>query len=250
MLGGALLLALGGLTWRQSGLYANAETLWQATLTANPGCWAAHNELGSTASSGREEWTQAIAHLQSSAAIAKPDYADRRPTTTSATALLQKGAVDEAIAHYQSALQIMPNFAAAHCDLGIALLQKGRVDEAIAQYQRALQINPTTRQPVLTSASPSSKAAEWTKRSPVSKGRCKSSPTTRQRTTTLASLFAKRAEWTKPSPSTKARCNQPRLRGCPYQPGHRSGPKGKSGGSHHPVPTGAANRARRSQSPK
>ena len=66
----------------------------------------------------------------------------RKPTTTSASALLQKGRVDEAIAHYQKALQIKPDYAEAHYNLGIALQQKGRMDEAITHYQKALEIKP------------------------------------------------------------------------------------------------------------
>ena len=57
-------------------------------------------------------------------------------------ALLQKGSVDEAIIHYQEALQIKPDNAEARNNLGNALLQKGRVDEAITHYQKALQIKP------------------------------------------------------------------------------------------------------------
>jgi len=37
--------------------------------------------------------------------------------------------VDEAISHYQTALQIKPRYANAHNNLGGALLQKGNVDE-------------------------------------------------------------------------------------------------------------------------
>ena len=50
--------------------------------------------------------------------------------------------MDEAIVHYQKALQIKPDYAEAHNNLGNALLQKGRVDEAITHYQKALQIKP------------------------------------------------------------------------------------------------------------
>jgi Flp pilus assembly protein TadD len=57
-------------------------------------------------------------------------------------ALLQKGNVDEAIAHFQKVLQIKPDHAAAYYNLGNALLQKGKVDEAITHYQKALQIKP------------------------------------------------------------------------------------------------------------
>jgi tetratricopeptide (TPR) repeat protein len=50
--------------------------------------------------------------------------------------------VDEAIAQCQVALQINPDYADAHDNLGNALFQKRRVAEAITHYQKALQINP------------------------------------------------------------------------------------------------------------
>jgi Flp pilus assembly protein TadD len=56
--------------------------------------------------------------------------------------LFQKGQVEAAIAQFQMALKIEPNFAMAHYNLGAALLQKGRVDEAIAQFQETLEIDP------------------------------------------------------------------------------------------------------------
>ena len=99
-----LLMALGALTWRQCGMYANAETLWQATLARNPDSWLAHNNLG--------------------------------------TILRQEGRVDEAITHYQEALKIMPGNESVHFNLAKASYQKGKVDQAIAQFQLALQLEP------------------------------------------------------------------------------------------------------------
>jgi tetratricopeptide (TPR) repeat protein len=56
--------------------------------------------------------------------------------------LLQKGQVDEALAHLQASIELEPNNSQAHNNLGWALLPKGRVDEAIAQFQKALEIQP------------------------------------------------------------------------------------------------------------
>jgi tetratricopeptide (TPR) repeat protein len=39
-------------------------------------------------------------------------------------------------------LRIKPDFAEAHYNLGVALEKTGRVQEAIAQYERALRIQP------------------------------------------------------------------------------------------------------------
>ena len=82
---------------------------------------------------------EAIAHFQKALQI-KPDYAGA--CYNLGNALLQKGKVDEAIIQYQKALQIKPDYAEAWYNLGNALLQQGKVDEAIAHYQQALQIKP------------------------------------------------------------------------------------------------------------
>ena len=98
----------------------------------------AHNNLGN-ALLQKGSVDEAIAHYQKALQI-KPDYAEAHNNL--GNALLQKGSVDEAIIHYQKALQIKPDYAEAHNNLGNALLQKGSVDEAIVHYQKALQINP------------------------------------------------------------------------------------------------------------
>ena len=43
----ALLSVLAVLSWRQSRMYADAETLYRTTIERNPDCWLAHNNLGS-----------------------------------------------------------------------------------------------------------------------------------------------------------------------------------------------------------
>jgi protein O-mannosyl-transferase len=40
-----LLIAVSILTWRQSAMYTDVETLWQTTLERNPDAWMAHNNL-------------------------------------------------------------------------------------------------------------------------------------------------------------------------------------------------------------
>jgi tetratricopeptide (TPR) repeat protein len=140
---------LGGLTaavigilmicaWIQTGYWKNSETLWTHTLACTTGNYVAHCNFGeSLARLGRID--EAMTHYQKAVEI-KPGYADTQFNL--GNGLRQKGRVDEAIACYQKALQIQPDLAGAHMNLGNILGQQGRMDEAIAHYQKALQIQP------------------------------------------------------------------------------------------------------------
>ena len=57
-------------------------------------------------------------------------------------ALRARGKVEEAIEHYEKALEISPHWATAHYNLGNALLSLGRTDAAVAHYREALKSNP------------------------------------------------------------------------------------------------------------
>jgi len=46
------------------------------------------------------------------------------------------------VTQYQKALEINPNNAIVHYNLGDAFAQQGKISEAIAQFQTALEINP------------------------------------------------------------------------------------------------------------
>jgi protein O-mannosyl-transferase len=133
-----LLAALGLLTWRQSRIYADMETLWRTTIARNPDCWLAQNDLGAILYE-RGQLDQAIIQFRSALAI-QPDNAEAQNNLGSA--LAKKGLDNEAIIRFQKALAIRPNYAEASLHLGNALLRKGQVDEAILQFQRAVAIRP------------------------------------------------------------------------------------------------------------
>jgi tetratricopeptide (TPR) repeat protein len=136
--GGALLAALGIVTWRQCGMYANIETLWRTTLERNPDSFMVHLNLGIVLAQ-RGEVAEAIAQFQKTLEL-KPGYA--KAHNDLGLALLQEGSADAAIDQFQKVIKINPNYAEAFYNLGNALIQKGRVDETIAYYQKALQIKP------------------------------------------------------------------------------------------------------------
>jgi tetratricopeptide (TPR) repeat protein len=133
-----LLATLAGLTWRQSQMYGDTETLYGKTIVENPDCWLAHYNLG--VALARRGWVDAaIAHYQQ-ALKSKPDFAEAHYNF--GVALARRGRVDDAVAHFQQAVTIKPDFAEAHDHLGVALVRRGQVDDAIAHYQQALEIKP------------------------------------------------------------------------------------------------------------
>ena len=135
---GALLASLTVLTWHQSAMYTDIETLWRTTIERNPKAWMAHDNLGALLF--REgQVSEAIVHFRKAVEI---DDEQAEPQANLGNALLQNGDVDEAIAQYFNALRIKPNYAEVHYNLGNALLRKGRTDEAIGQYEKAIVLQP------------------------------------------------------------------------------------------------------------
>ena len=133
-----LLLVLGTLSWQRTHIFENEETLWSNTLAHNPDCVPAHCNLG-TALLEKGQVDEAMAHYRKALEI--------NPSSVGAlsglgAALLNKGQVDEAITQLRKALAIDPNFSNAHYNLGNALFQKGLVDQAISQYQETLEAEP------------------------------------------------------------------------------------------------------------
>ncbi len=171
-----VLAALAGLTWRQSRLYANVETLYRTTLDTNPDCWLAYNNLGLVLA-GRKQFDEAIADYEKALKI-KPDF--ELAHLNLGVVLAGRGQTDAAIAHYQKALESRPDYAEAHNNLGLVLAGRGQVEEAVAHYRKALESSRTTRRLTTTSASFWPVAGGSTRPSRATRGRWRSSPTTRR----------------------------------------------------------------------
>jgi len=134
----ALLTVLGVLTWVQCGQYANAETLWRATLARNPGSWMAHNELGAIELE-QGKLDEAAGQFKTTLAL---HPGDEKAHNNLGAVWSRKGEAVEAIGEYQKALDLNPNYADAHNNLGHDLLQRGQAGEAIAQFRLALSLQP------------------------------------------------------------------------------------------------------------
>ncbi len=133
----AVLLILMGCAWRQTAYWHDSESLWRHALACNERDGFAQGGLGTTLHrAGRID--EAIAHYQKAVAIRPDDsvynnlggiFAGRRQ-------------YDKAVACFEWALKISPDYAAAHNNLGHILVERGRLDEAVAHFRQALKSDP------------------------------------------------------------------------------------------------------------
>ncbi len=133
----ALIVVLGIATWQQSELYADAETLYRATLSSNPSTWLVHNDLGVLIASRSPG--EAIEHFRESLRL-NPDNVESYNNLCHA--LAHAGRMSETIVACSSALRRDPSLYTAHNDLGAAMASMGKLDQARAEFEAALRLAP------------------------------------------------------------------------------------------------------------
>ena len=137
----ALIVALGGLTWRQCRNYHDAGTLYRVTLEQNPDCWMAHNNLGVLLAKIPARLPEAIGHFEAALRI-NPRDVDAHNNLGHALAE-NPAHLSDALAEYEAALRIDPGFGPAHNNLGVALSKiSGRLPEAFAHFEAAVRLAP------------------------------------------------------------------------------------------------------------
>jgi len=143
LLCGGLLAMLGALTWHQSEMYADVETLWRTTLARNPDSAMACNNLGNLLVN-KGQPADAIPLLLRSLAL-NPGSAEGHYNL--GNAYLAHRDLEAAIAEYRMALQIAPSLFGVYKNLGLALLKHGDYNAAMACYQRTMPMssNPVER---------------------------------------------------------------------------------------------------------
>jgi len=132
----AVLLALGALTWKQGGVYRDAETLWRDTLAKNPGSFMAHSNAG-LLSFERGDLSAALVH-QREAIRLHPGWEEYYNMGNTVAKL---GRIEEALACYRESLRQRPS-AMAYTNMGIELYGIGRRAEAFVAYREALKLKP------------------------------------------------------------------------------------------------------------
>ena len=131
-------LALGVMTWRQSLVYRDLETLWTDTIRKNPSAWLAHNNLGNIHLE-RGDVSGAISRFRDAVQL-KPDYYEALGNL--GTALLRSGAIDEARTHTEAALRVSPRYTPALLNRAALLLRDGKPNESILVLQEILRSEP------------------------------------------------------------------------------------------------------------
>jgi protein O-mannosyl-transferase len=146
LLATVILLTCATLTWRQSRIYTNIETLWRDTLKKNPDSWLAHNNLGQVLfAQGKTD--ELIYHLTRANELVKyiPSMHPYNIASTHynlALAYESLNKYEDAINHLRIAIDIYPDDLQPHLDLAYLLESHGRLDEAVIQYKQAIQISP------------------------------------------------------------------------------------------------------------
>ncbi len=102
----------------------------------------AQNNLGSALS----ETNEATVHYEAALAL-NPNSAMARTNlvvahTKQGAKLMETGHLQEAIAEYETALRIDPEYVDAHNNLGTAFAQSGRISEALPHFEAAVRLQP------------------------------------------------------------------------------------------------------------
>lgn len=131
-------LVLGILTWRQSQIYRDGETLWRNTLEKNPSSWLAHDSLG-VLLAGQGKFAEAESEFHEALSL-KPEHEEG--LSNLGTLMIQQGHLEEGIALLRRAIAANANDAAAQSNLGKSLAREGQYAEAVEHFKTAIQLQP------------------------------------------------------------------------------------------------------------
>ena len=148
--GGALVLACAVLTFRQTRVYNDEETLWRDTLAKNPKAWVAHGNLaflliGKAMAAGEGSAVagrygkEALRELDQAIAL-NPGYAEAYSYRGNLYAAAGRSA--DALRGYDQAIALKPDYAEAYVNRGNLRAAAGRYPDALGDYDQAISLDP------------------------------------------------------------------------------------------------------------
>jgi tetratricopeptide (TPR) repeat protein len=134
----SITLVFAAWTYERNAVWSNAVTLWSDVVKKSPRKVRPHNNLGN-ALKNQGKIEEAIVHFNKALQI-NPGYS--KAHNNLGTALVSQGKTDEALKHFGIALYINPNYAAAHSNIGVALAGRNQIEKAIVHFRAALRLKP------------------------------------------------------------------------------------------------------------
>ncbi len=133
-----IVVGLAGLTWRQSAVWRNTETLWMRVLETDPNSSFAHYNLARyIAPQGR--YQEAIHHYREALRI-RPGDTDTHNNLGLLLALTGRG--EESLREFHRAVQIDPGYAKGYFNIGRVLARQGDIENSVTNFRKALQLAP------------------------------------------------------------------------------------------------------------
>ena len=174
--GGAVVIALGALTWQQAGIYRHAGTFFSHIIAHNDEARGAYHNYGDWLLK-EERPLEALEHYKVSRQrrpdfdsipiqmgiayekLGQPEKAMERYryalqlNPQSATALnnlalllLKREEYEQGLDIYRRVIRMDPLYANAHTGMGVALFRLNRPQEALRSFDRALELEPTLQE--------------------------------------------------------------------------------------------------------
>ena len=125
------------LAWRETAYWRNSETLFERALEVTRYNSVAENNLGMHLMTVQRN-ADAIAHFEAALRIS-PDYPEAHNNLGFVLSQTPEQ-LPEAVKQYEAALRLQPNSAEAHNGLGAALVRRGDCAAAIPHFEAALSI--------------------------------------------------------------------------------------------------------------
>ena len=133
---GAIVPALGALTWHQAQFYRDEKTLWTHTIAVNDRAWAAYNNRN-VASEGKGDLAGELRDYTKAIEL-KSDFADAY--NNRGQVYYQMGDFARAVQDITRSIELRPGYASAYYNRGNTYAALGDRDRAVQDYTKAIEL--------------------------------------------------------------------------------------------------------------